>query len=35
MTKTTDINFVSVKGIQNSLKRLKTFNYLKEKHVLQ
>ena len=31
MTKTTDINFISnnVKGIQNSLKRLKMFN-LKE-----
>ena len=33
MTKTTDINFISnnVKGIQNSLKRLKIFNSLKEK----
>ena len=32
MTMTTDINFISnnVKGIQNSLKRLKIFNYLKE-----
>ena len=32
MTKTTDNNFISnnVKGIENSLKRLKTFNYLKE-----
>ena len=29
MTKTTDINFISnnVKGIQNSLKRLKNFYY--------
>ena len=33
MTKTTDINFISnnVKGIQNSLKTLKIFNYLKDK----
>ena len=33
MTETTDINFISnnVKGIQNSLKRLKIFNSLKEK----
>ena len=32
MTKTTNNNFISnnVKGIENSLKRLKTFNYLKE-----
>ena len=32
MTKTKDINFISnnVKGFQNSLKRLKIFNYLKE-----
>ena len=32
MSKTTDINFISnnVKGFQNSLKRLKIFNYLKE-----
>ena len=32
MIKTTGINFISnnVKGIQNSPKRLKTFNYLKE-----
>ena len=32
MTKTTNNYFISnnVKGIENSLKRLKTFNYLKE-----
>ena len=32
ISKTTDINFISnnVKGIQNSLKRLDIFNYLKE-----
>ena len=32
MTKTTDISFISnnVKGFQNSLKRLKIVNYLKE-----
>ena len=32
MTKTTDLNFISnnVKGIPNSLKRLKTFSFLKE-----
>ena len=32
MTKTTDLNFISsiVKAISNSLKRLKTFSYLKE-----